>query len=75
MDQSFGVRDYCFSHLNLNKFFQNIKKLRDQKVLKKNCLVYAIHMTHDGNPIHEELEKQLRKFNCNAAYDGMEINL
>lgn len=75
LDQSFGVRDYCFSHLNLNKFFQNIKKLRDQKVLKKNCLVYAIHMTHDGNPIHEELEKQLREFNCNAAYDGMEINL
>jgi len=75
LDESFGNSDYCFSHLNIKGFVQFVETLKENELLKDNCLIYATHITHDGNPLHEELEKQLKKYSCLVAYDGMEIKL
>ena len=75
LDESFGTNSYTAGHLNLKEFEQNIQLLRKKKILKDNCLVYATHITHDGNPLHDELETILNKFDCHASYDGQEIEL
>ena len=75
LDESFGIRDYMFSHLNIQGFDQYIKALRDNRLLNENCLIYATHITHDGNPLHNELEQILDKYGYKVAYDGMEILL
>lgn len=75
LDESFGLRDYSFSHLNIKGFDGYIKKLKQNKLLNKNCLIYATHLTHDGNPPHEELEQILNQYGYMLAYDGLEIEL
>lgn len=75
LDESFGTRDYMFSHLNIVGFDQYVRTLKEHNLLSENCLVYATHLTHDGNPLHEELEETLSSYGYHASYDGMEIQL
>lgn len=73
LDESFGVQEYTFSHLNIKGFDEYVKKLIRNNLLNKNCLIYATHITHDGNPLHDELEQILDGYM--PAYDGMEIEV
>ena len=75
LDESFGIRDYMFSHLNIEGFKEYIIKLKENNLLNEDCLVYATHLTHDGNPLHDELEQILNKYGYRVAYDGMEFQL
>ena len=75
LDETFGKSDYSFGHLNLEGFVEYVEKLKTNNLLKENCEVYATHITHDGNPCHDELEVILNKYGYHASYDGMEINL
>jgi phosphoribosyl 1,2-cyclic phosphate phosphodiesterase len=75
LDESFGVRNYMFSHLNIEGFDLYIKTLKNNNLLRDDCLVYATHLTHDGNPLHDELEQILNKYGYHVAYDGMEFDL
>ena len=75
LDQSFGTRDYMFSHLNIVGFDKYINTLKDHGLLNKNCDIYATHITHDGNPCHDELETMISKYGYKVAYDGMELEI
>lgn len=75
LDESFGVQEYSFSHLNIKGFDDYINTLKQNNLLNKDCLIYATHITHDGNPPHSELEKILNKFGYNPAYDGLEFEI
>ena len=75
LDESFGVQEYTFSHLNIKAFDEYISTLKQNDLLTQNCLVYATHITHDGNPVHEELETLLAVYGYKPAYDGLEFEL
>ena len=75
LDESFGLQEYTFSHLNINGFNEYITKLKQNDLLTKDCLVYATHITHDGNPVHEELEELLSVYGYSPAYDGLEFEI
>lgn len=75
LDESFGINNYTFSHLNFNTFDEYIKSLKEIDALNENCLIYATHITHTGNPPHEELEQILNSYGYSAAYDGLEFEL
>lgn len=75
LDESFGNQEYMITHLNLKGFEDYIKKLKAHNLLSENCLIYATHITHNGNPLHDELECLLNKFGCHASYDGMQIEI
>ena len=75
LDESFGKNDYMVTHLNLNGFVEYIEKLKNNNLLDTDCQIYATHITHDGNPCHEELENILKDYGCHASFDGMEIIL
>lgn len=76
LDESFGLNDFMFSHLNLAGFNEVLDELRADELLTQDCQCFATHLTHDGNPLHDELEKLLsRQQGCHAAWDGLELNL
>lgn len=75
LDESFGIRDYMITHLNFKGFREYIAILKKYNLLSDNCLVYATHITHDGNPLHNELSEILAQDGYMVAYDGLEINL
>lgn len=75
LDESFGLQEYTFSHLNIKTFNEYITKLKQNDLLTKDCLVYATHITHDGNPVHEDLEELLSVYGYSPAYDGLEFEI
>ena len=75
LDESFGLNDFMAKHLNIKGFKEYINALRSYDLLSENCLIYATHITHDGNPLHDELEGILMGFGSKVAYDGMELNI
>ncbi len=75
LDESFGTQEYTFSHLNIKGFDEYITKLRKNNLLNNNCIIYATHLTHDGNPLHDELELILSKYGYKPAYDGLEFKI
>lgn len=75
MDHSFGNVDYSFSHLNESLFIEQLKKLKELKIINDNTLVYGTHISHDGMPYHELSEERAISNGYHIAYDGMEIEL
>lgn len=75
LDESFGTQEYTFSHLNIRAFDEYVRTLKDNKLLSDDYLVYATHITHDGNPPHDELDKILSNYGYAPAFDGLEIEL
>lgn len=75
LDHTFGDIEYYFSHLNEKLFLEQIGKLRSINCIKDSTLIYATHISHDGNGTHDECEEIALKNGYLVAYDGMEINL
>lgn len=75
LDESFGLQEHTFSHLNIKSFDEYIKTLKQNNLLNDNCLIYATHITHDGNPPHDDLEQILSKYGYKPAYDGLEFEM
>lgn len=75
LDESFGVNNYESAHLNFKTFDEFVQILRKNNLLNKDYLIYATHITHDGNPPHEELNQMLGKHGYAAAYDGLEFKI
>ena len=75
LDESFGLNDYTITHLNIKAFNEYINTLKDHCLLNDDCKIFATHITHEGNPCHDELDSILNKYGYNAAFDGMELNL
>ena len=75
LDESFGTNDYMFAHLNIKGFCEYIDVLKTNNLLSENCRVYATHLTHDGNPLHNDLQKIFDEYGYFVAYDGLEIEL
>ncbi len=75
LDQNFGTKDYTYSHLNINAIENIIKELSNRKVIDNNTKIFATHISHEGNPCHEELELITKEKGWLISYDGQEINL
>jgi len=75
LDLSFGFNEFCYGHLNLKAFLEQIEQLKKRGMLADNCQIFATHITHDGNPVHDELDEILKQYGYNAAFDGQEINI
>lgn len=75
LDHTFGNTDYTFSHLNKKSFIEQIKILKELKIVNENTLIYATHISHDGNSYHEEIEEDAVKNGYHIAYDGLELIL
>lgn len=75
LDHTFGDTDYTFSHLNKKAFIEQIKVLKDLKIIDEQTLIYATHISHDGNSYHEEIEEDAIRNGYHIAYDGLEFQL
>jgi hypothetical protein len=41
-------------HLNANKFIAHLKRMKKDNILKPDALVFATHISHEGNYNHKE---------------------
>jgi len=75
LDHTYGPNVNGGGHLNANNFEKHIKIMRDLSLIGDNTQIYATHISHEGNPIHSELEKYGNEHGYKIAYDGLVLTL
>ncbi len=75
LDHTYGEGFNAGGHLDAGQFIDIIRKMKEEKIIDENSIIYATHISHEGNDIHQEMEKLAIKNGYHIAYDGLEINL
>lgn len=75
LDHTYGPGINGGGHLNADTFIQHIQKMRDLGVLNKDGHIFATHISHEGNPPHEELQRYGEKHGYKIAYDGLIVDI
>jgi len=75
MDHTFGVGRPSTGHLNGAQFLDQLARLRAADLLAPEARIYAHHIAHHSNPVHEELERIAAASGYLVAYDGLTIGV
>lgn len=75
LDHTYGAGIEPSDHLSLKAFVDHVKRFREEGLLKPNGLVYATHISHEGNYLYFEFETIAEEFGYHIAYDGLQIEL
>ncbi len=73
LDHTYGPNISSGGHLSADKFISHINRMRKENLLTEQARIIATHISHEGNPVHEELEKFASKNGYEIGYDGLVI--
>ncbi len=73
LDHTYGPDTDSGDHLNANRFIEHIKRMKKENLLTENARILATHISHEGNPTHDELSKYAEEHGYETAYDGLVI--
>jgi len=73
LDHTYGPNTDNGGHLNANRFIEIIKRMKNENLVVENVRIFATHISHEGNPTHNELSKYAAQFGYEIAYDGLII--
>lgn len=60
-------------HMAFENIGRVITRLKDMGAMDDNTISYVNHFSHNGNPLHENLERIAKPLNLNVSYDGLEV--
>lgn len=75
LDHTYGPNIKSGRHLNANGFEKHIKHMTELNILSNEAQIFATHISHEGNPIHSELEEYGKAHGYKIAYDGLVIEV
>jgi len=76
VDATSALRDYSSkNHMNLNGIIEMKQNLFEKSIIDEKTIIVATHFSHDSNPPHDELSRELAKFDIICGYDGLMIDL
>ena len=75
LDQTYGKGFNAGGHPDAGMVSEYVKVMRKKGIIDENTFVYATHISHEGNNIHDEMEKESVKNGYHIAYDGMKISV
>lgn len=76
MDCTMGIKESGWIyHMGICQNIDMKLRMEQEGLVKKDCLFYATHFTHNYYTDHEDMEKRLQKAGIGAAYDGLTIQL
>ena len=73
MDHTFGYGRPSTGHLNTEQFLAQAARLRSSGLLADDSRIYAHHIAHHSNPLHDELVAQAAELGYLVAHDGLSI--
>lgn len=73
LDHTYGPDSDSGNHLNANRFIEQTKRMKTESLLTENARIFATHISHEGNPTHDELSKYAVENGYEIAYDGLAI--
>ena len=75
LDHTYGKGVNAGGHLDAGQVAQIAARMRDTSMLKYSGNVYATHISHEGNPLHEVMEKQASEAQYSIAFDGLVLDV
>lgn len=68
---------FIISYCNRNIMYVTdiISKMKVEKIIDESSMIYATHISHEGNDIHDVMKKLPIANGYHIAYDGLEINI
>ncbi len=73
LDQTYGEGFNSGGHLDASQVIETIRKLKKSKKLSDNTLIYATHISHEGNHTHKKMQSLAHIHGYDIAYDGLVI--
>ncbi len=74
-DHTFGFKGRSGGHMNAEQFLEQVARLRKENLLAADARIYATHLGHHSNPIHEELAQFAQANGYLVAYDGLTVEI
>lgn len=75
LDQTYGEGYNAGGHLDAGKIKTIIKRMKRLGIVNEQTLIYATHISHEGNDIHVVMEAQADQAGYHIAYDGCVVEL
>ena len=75
IDHTYGPGTPGGGHLCADEVVEEIARMRAEGVLKPEGRVLATHISHEGMPLHAELEVFARAHGYEVAWDGMTVEI
>lgn len=75
LDQTYGKGYNAGGHLDAEMIEGYVSKMKEEGIIDDNSLVYATHISHEGNDIHDKMEELSTNYGYHIAYDGMKLEI
>ncbi len=75
LDHTYGPEQMGSDHLCAHEVIQHVNRMQAHGFLRRGGRVFATHIAHEGNPVHQELEAFARKQRYEVAYDGLVLTI
>ena len=75
LDHTYGAGFNAGGHLDALQVIDIVRKMKKEKIIDEKSMVYATHISHEGNDTHDAMETLAVKNGYHIAYDGLEINI
>lgn len=76
MDHTFGDREQPDGgHMTGSQFRAHLARMRAEGMLAEGARVFAHHLAHHSNPLHEELTAIGARHGYEVAYDGLRVRI
>ncbi|MCI8441518.1 MAG: MBL fold metallo-hydrolase [Provencibacterium sp.] len=75
LDQTYGEGHNAGGHLDAGQVIKTLHRLAAQGSLNSRSRCYVTHLSHEGNPVHRQLQRQTKSHGYSAAYDGLTLHI
>ena len=75
LDQTYGKGYNAGGHLDAEMIEEYVSKMKEEGIIDDSSLVYATHISHEGNDIHDKMEELSTNYGYHIAYDGMNLDI
>jgi len=75
MDHTFGMAARARTHLNAEQFREHIDEMKRFGLIHPGTRVFATHLAHHSNPLHDELVSFGAEYGYEIAYDGLVVEI
>jgi len=74
LDHTYGNNINASDHLNTNKVISIINEMRNRGIINQDTKIFASHISHEGNLLHDEFALFSNKNGYDVAFDGLVVD-
>lgn len=75
LDHTYGPNEPAGDHLNAHGVIEHVARMREEGLLVDGGRAFATHISHPGNPVHDDLVGFAAQYGYEVAYDGLAVEV